>query len=65
MNIVMSNDAAFVVMDVNFYRDKLVLSDHISTDTYQLTTEDAGKKVFQERFGMKNGWWKQSHSAQE
>ena len=25
----------FVVMDVNFYRDKLVLSDHLSTNTYQ------------------------------
>ena len=39
----------FVVMDVEFYRDKLVLADHLNTPTYELTTEKADKKVFSEQ----------------
>ena len=39
----------FVVMDTEFYRDKLVLKDHLNTPTYEKTSADADKKVFVEQ----------------
>ena len=36
----------FVIMDTTYYRDKLVLQDHLNTSVYERTTEDADKKVF-------------------
>ena len=36
----------FVIMDKEFYRDKLVLGDHLNTSTYELTDENSDKKVF-------------------
>ena len=36
----------FVVMDTCFYRDKLVMEDHLNQPTYEKTNEDADKKVF-------------------
>ena len=33
-------------MDKEFYRDKLVLGDHLNTPTYELTDEMSDKKVF-------------------
>ena len=39
----------FVIMDTDFYRDKLVLEDHLHTSTYELTTQQADKKVFKEK----------------
>lgn len=35
-----------VVMDTTFYRDKLVLNDHLNTRSYGKVSEDADKKVF-------------------
>ena len=35
----------FVIMDKTFYRDKLVLSDHLSTDTYEIVPNNADKLV--------------------
>ena len=35
-----------VIMDKEFYRDKLVLEDHLSSPTYQQTDIDSDKKVF-------------------
>lgn len=37
-----------VIMDTKFYRDKLVLSDHLETATYSKTPQDADKKVYKE-----------------
>lgn len=37
-----------VVMSTEFYRDKLVLNDHINTPTYQKTDNQADKKTFQD-----------------
>ena len=39
----------FVIMDTPFYRDKLVLQDHLNTQVYELTTEHADKQVFNEQ----------------
>ena len=39
----------FVVMDSDYYRDKLVLNDHLNTPTYERTTEDADQKMFKEQ----------------
>ena len=39
----------FVIMDSDFYRDKLILEDHLNTPTYELTTADADKKVYIEQ----------------
>ena len=39
----------FVIMDTDFYRDKLVLKDHLQTSTYEVTTKEADKKVFEEQ----------------
>ena len=36
----------FVIMDTYYYRDKLVLQDHLNTSTYERTTEDADKNIF-------------------
>ena len=35
----------FVVLDKNFYRDKMVLHDHLNTDTYEIVKENADKQV--------------------
>ena len=35
----------FVVMDKTFYRDKLVISDHLSTDTYEVVPNNTDKLV--------------------
>ena len=37
-----------VVMDTDFYRDKLVLSDHLETATYSIAPLDADKKVYKD-----------------
>ena len=42
----------FVIMDTEFYRDKLVLGDHLHTPTYERTTADADKKVFSEEIKL-------------
>lgn len=34
------------VMDMNFYRDKFVLKDHLNQLTYETTSNDIDKKVF-------------------
>ena len=36
----------FVVMDTDFYRDKLVLQDHLNTSTYEQVDDKVDKKVF-------------------
>ena len=35
-----------IVMSTNFYRDKLVINDHLSTPTYQKADNQADKKTF-------------------
>ena len=35
-----------VVMDTEFYRDKLVIADHLETDTYSIAPPNADKKVY-------------------
>ena len=35
-----------VIMDTKFYRDKLILSDHLETETYNVVSMDADKKVY-------------------
>ena len=42
----------FVIMDTSFYRNKLVLQDHLATPVYEITTEDADKKVFNEQIKL-------------
>ena len=42
----------FVIMDTSFYRNKLVLQDHLETQVYELTTEHADKKVFTEQIRL-------------
>jgi hypothetical protein len=37
-----------VVLDTNFYRDKLVLSDHLNTATYSVAPLNSDKKVYRE-----------------
>ena len=37
-----------VVMDTEFYRDKLVMKDHLSTDTYQKVEPYADKSVMKD-----------------
>ena len=37
-----------VVLDTVFYRDKLVLSDHLNTDTYSIAPINSDKKVYRE-----------------
>ena len=37
-----------IVMDIAYYRDKLVLHDHLLTDTYCLTQPNADKQVFKD-----------------
>ena len=39
----------FVIMDTDFYRDKLVLKDHLQTPTYELTTQQADKKCLKSK----------------
>ena len=39
----------FVVMDSEFYRNKLVLQDHLNSSTYERTNGDADVKVFKEQ----------------
>ena len=36
-------------MDTSYYRNKLVLQDHLDTPVYEVTTENADKKVFNEQ----------------
>lgn len=38
----------FVVMDTDFYKDKLVLKDHLLQPTYELSPDASDKKVFKE-----------------
>ena len=35
----------FVVLDSKFYRDKMVLQDHLNTDTYEIVNKNADTKV--------------------
>ena len=35
----------FVILDTDFYRDKMVLQDHLDTDTYEIVNENADMKV--------------------
>ena len=35
-----------VILDTDFYRDKLVMSDHLNTDTYSVAPDDADTKVY-------------------
>ena len=37
-----------VILDTEFYRDKLVLADHLNTDTYSIAPANADKKVFKD-----------------
>ena len=37
---------ALIIMSTEFYRDKLVLNDHLNTPTYCVTVPNADKKVF-------------------
>ena len=37
-----------VIMDTSFYRDKLILSDHLQTATYSVVPIDADKKVYKD-----------------
>ena len=39
----------FVVMDSEFYRNKLVLNDHLSSSTYERAADDADVKVFKQQ----------------
>ena len=38
----------FVVMDSTYYKNKLVLNDHLNTPTYERTTSDADVEMFKE-----------------
>ena len=42
----------FVVMDSVYYRNKLVLNDHLHTPTYERTTSDADQKMFKEQIKL-------------
>ena len=35
----------FVILDTDFYRDKLVMNDHLSSETYEIVPEKSDKKV--------------------
>ena len=35
-----------VIMDTEFYRDKIVISDHLNTDTYSIAPQNADRKVY-------------------
>ena len=39
----------FVIMDSEFYRNKLVLNDHLNQPTYERTVKDADKEVFRQQ----------------
>ena len=41
-----------VIMDAEFYKQKLVLQDHLNKPTYERTTEDADKKVFKRQAAL-------------
>ena len=38
----------FVVLDSTFYRDKMVIKDHLKTDTYEITNKYADNKVIKQ-----------------
>ena len=42
----------FVVMDSTYYKNKLVLNDHLNTPTYERTTSDADVKMFKEQMKL-------------
>ena len=37
----------FVILDKDFYRDKMVLHDHLNTDTYEIVNDNSDKKVME------------------
>ena len=57
-----------VIMDTEFYRDKIVISDHLNTDTYSIAPQNADKKVYCVRRTVRGRLWggwnhgKDSHS---
>ena len=42
----------FVILDKTFYRDKLVLKDHLETNTYEVAPPNLDKKVMKNLKGL-------------